>query len=75
MFLNMNITYNTVFVNGEAFNCSNLISLQDLLVYLGFDMYRIVVEYNKEIIPNYKFSSILCSDQDKLEIITIVGGG
>lgn len=71
----MNIAYNTVFINGEAFNCSNRMSLQDLLIYLGFDISGIVVEYNKEIISNYKFSSILCGDQDKLEIITIVGGG
>uniref|UniRef100_UPI003001D163 Thiamine biosynthesis protein n=1 Tax=Anunuuluaehu liula TaxID=3049639 RepID=UPI003001D163 len=75
MFFNMKIAYNTVFVNGEAFNCSHTMTLQDLLIYLGFDIKGIVVEHNKEIIPNSKFSSILFGDQDKLEVITIVGGG
>lgn len=71
----MNILYNTIFVNGEAFNCSCTMSLYDLLIHLGFQISSIVVEYNKEIINNSKFSSILLVDRDKVEVITIVGGG
>nr|QOS04526.1 thiamine biosynthesis protein S [Sarcopeltis skottsbergii] len=71
----MNILYNTIFVNGEAFNCSCTMSLYDLLIYLGFQISSVVVEYNREIINSSKFSSILLVDRDRLEIITIVGGG
>nr|YP_009295589.1 thiamine biosynthesis protein S [Mastocarpus papillatus]AOL58073.1 thiamine biosynthesis protein S [Mastocarpus papillatus] len=73
--MNIDIAYNTIFVNGEALNCSYNMSLQDLLLYLGFDINIIVVEYNKEIVTNYKFPNIVLKDQDKLEVITIVGGG
>lgn len=67
--------YNTVFVNGEPFNCSYSMSLQDLLLYLDFDITRIVVEYNQQIVTNYDFENITVLDQDKLEVITVVGGG
>lgn len=75
MFLIMNILYNTIFVNGEAFNCSRTMSLYDLLIYLGFQIGSIVVEYNKEIINSNQFSNIVLVDRDRLEVITIVGGG
>lgn len=71
----MNTIYNTIFVNGEAFNCCQSMSLLDLLNYLNCDMSVIIVEHNKEIIPNIKFEDIMFNNNDKLEIITIVGGG
>lgn len=71
----MNVIYNTVVVNGEAFHCFNTMSLYDLILYLNFDLNTIVVEYNQEIIPHHKFDNIMLKNQDKLEIITIVGGG
>lgn len=71
----MNIVYNTIFVNGETFNCLYSMSLYDLLVYLDFDVSRVVVEYNCQVIPNYHFPNIMMNNNDKLEVITIVGGG
>nr|YP_010904361.1 Thiamine biosynthesis protein [Catenella fusiformis]WCH57612.1 Thiamine biosynthesis protein [Catenella fusiformis] len=71
----MSVLYNTVTVNGEAFNCFNSMSLYDLILYLNFDLNTIIVEYNQEIIPNHKFDNLILKHQDKLEIITIVGGG
>lgn len=71
----MNIRYNTVIVNGEPFNCYSSMSLYDLLIYLNFDIQRIVVEYNYKIIPSSQFNYVVVNHNDRLEIITIVGGG
>ena len=67
--------YNTIFINGDPFNCSSYMSLYDLLVYVDFDVHCIVVERNKQIIPTSDFSKVWLVNQDALEIITIVGGG
>lgn len=71
----MNKPYNTIFVNGEAFNCVDSMSLYDLLIYLGFDLTQIIVEHNSRIIPNSQFNYTLINDDDQLEVITVVGGG
>nr|WCH58059.1 Thiamine biosynthesis protein [Cystoclonium purpureum f. stellatum] len=71
----MNVLYNIVFINGEAFNCLHSMSLYDLIIYLDFDLNTILVEYNNEIISHCDFNHIFFKNKDKLEIITIVGGG
>nr|AOM64629.1 thiamine biosynthesis protein S [Riquetophycus sp.] len=71
----MNLAYNTIILNGETLNCISLMSIYDLLVYLEFDVSRVVVEYNSKIIPNNDFDNILINNNDRLEVITIVGGG
>nr|YP_010986099.1 thiamine biosynthesis protein ThiS [Polyopes affinis]WOL37017.1 thiamine biosynthesis protein ThiS [Polyopes affinis] len=67
--------YSTIFINGQAFNCSKSVSLKDLLIYLDFDVDLVAIEYNKEILDNSRFDSIFPKSQDNIEIITIVGGG
>nr|AKE98944.1 hypothetical protein 71 [Bangia fuscopurpurea] len=62
-------------INGEPFNCPEPISLQFLLNYLDFNSERVAVELNNALLPETLFKSTYLSDQDKLEIITIVGGG
>nr|YP_009511543.1 Thiamine biosynthesis protein [Gracilariopsis mclachlanii]AXI97420.1 Thiamine biosynthesis protein [Gracilariopsis mclachlanii] len=71
----MSIIYNTIFINGQAFNCAKSMSLKELLLYLEFDLSFIVIEYNNNIINYYEFQNIFFKPQDKIEIITIVGGG
>jgi len=71
----MNLNYNAILVNGEVFNCRKDMSLNDLLSYLEFDIKLIAVEYNYEIIAYHEFENIMLKAKDKIEIITIVGGG
>nr|YP_009346774.1 hypothetical protein [Gracilaria firma]YP_009498040.1 Ycf40 [Gracilaria changii]APR74309.1 hypothetical protein [Gracilaria firma]ART65303.1 Ycf40 [Gracilaria changii] len=71
----MNKIYNTIFVNGEAFNCYIKMSLKELLMYLEFELNSIIVEYNGCIIHMTEFDNTFFKPQDKIEIITIVGGG
>nr|YP_009510727.1 Thiamine biosynthesis protein [Gracilaria ferox]AXI96400.1 Thiamine biosynthesis protein [Gracilaria ferox]UAD85884.1 Thiamine biosynthesis protein [Gracilaria ferox] len=71
----MNTKYNTIFINGQAFNCYINMSLKELLHYLEFELNSIVVEHNNRIINSTEFDIIFFKPQDKIEIITIVGGG
>lgn len=67
--------YKIVFINGQAFNCDINMSLKDMLIYLDFNINNIIVEYNKEILVNSSFHEIFLQNNDKVEVITIVGGG
>nr|UAD87285.1 Thiamine biosynthesis protein [Gracilaria pacifica] len=71
----MNKIYNTIFINGQAFNCYIDMSLKDLIFYLEFELNTIVVEHNNCIIHFTEFERTFFKSQDKIEIITIVGGG
>lgn len=68
-------SYITIYINGEPFNCYHKMSLQDLLLYLGFDLNSIIIEYNKQILSFSQYVDILLSEKDSIEIINIVGGG
>lgn len=70
--LNKNIS---IQINGEPFNCSAPISLQFLLTYLDFNSQPVAIELNDTLLPESLFESTYLNDKDKLEIITIVGGG
>jgi len=67
--------YFTVFVNGEAFNCSQFMSIKDLLIYLNFNLKTVIIEYNESIINISTFDKIILKNHDTIEVITIVGGG
>jgi sulfur carrier protein len=67
--------YFKVFVNGEPFNCDSSMSIQDVLVYLNIDVRKVIIEYNQVVVNYLQFNQILMQEGDKLEIITIVGGG
>nr|QUE28453.1 ThiS [Porphyrostromium boryanum] len=64
-----------VSVNGEAFNCTSPIFLNQLLEYLDFNMQTIIVEHNSKIIGKNKLSLVELQNKDKIEVVTIVGGG
>nr|YP_009313390.1 Thiamin biosynthesis protein S [Dichotomaria marginata]SCW21644.1 Thiamin biosynthesis protein S [Dichotomaria marginata] len=67
--------YFSIQVNGEPFYCSEQMSIEEILIYLNISIELNLVEYNQEIIPNDQLSDIFVKKNDKLEIITIVGGG
>ena len=67
--------YVLVQLNGQSFNCISGISLKDLILYLNFDSASIIIEYNQEVIPFIDWDSIRVKSGDRIELITIVGGG
>lgn len=61
-------------VNGEILNFDN-ISLKELLSILKYDIKKIAVEINEEIISKKDFDNVIVKENDKIEIVNFVGGG
>jgi len=65
----------TFFVNGQEYYTNNKISLFDLLNYFDYNLSLLVVEYNNFICNKKNWSKTFINHKDKIEIVTIVGGG
>ncbi|WGV25906.1 sulfur carrier protein ThiS [Halotia branconii] len=65
----------TLEVNGETRTCSSQTYLPELLQQLGFNPRLVAVEYNGEILHRQFWSQTTVQTGDRLEIVTIVGGG
>lgn len=65
----------TIQVNGEPQTCPSQTSLPDFLVQLGLNPRLIAVEYNGEILHRQFWPTTVMQAGDRLEIVTIVGGG
>ena len=65
----------TLEVNGESRTCPPQIQLPQLLEQLGLNPRLIAVEYNGEILHRQFWSQTQMQEGDKIEIVTIVGGG
>ena len=62
-------------INGEEKKINNSVVLSDLLEELGYDLERVAVEKNGEIVPRRLFPETTIVDTDKLEVVRFVGGG
>lgn len=62
-------------VNGETKTCSPGTQLPDFLVQVGLNPQLVAVEYNGEILARPLWKSTILQADDRLEIVTIVGGG
>lgn len=65
----------TLQVNGEPRSCSPHTSLPDLLAQIGLNPRLVAVEYNGEILHRQFWAETEMQAGDRLEIVTIVGGG
>tara|TARA_Y200000002_G_C22112000_1_gene427162 strand:- start:91 stop:291 length:201 start_codon:yes stop_codon:yes gene_type:complete len=66
----MNIT-----INGENFYVNDNLSLYDILENNYLNSNNIVVEINQEIVSRNLWGETKVNENDKIEIITAVGGG
>ena len=62
-------------VNGEVKSFGVPISLLDFLIKEGYQISRIAVERNGEIVPKGEYANVILSDADTLEVVSFVGGG
>nr|AYR05785.1 thiamine biosynthesis protein S [Lithothamnion sp.] len=67
--------YILIQLNGKPFNCLPKFSLRDILIYLDFDLDSVIVEYNSKIIHDSFLDTTIPVSGDKIEVLTIVGGG
>jgi sulfur carrier protein len=65
----------TLQVNGESHRCPTPINLPELLTQLGLNPRLVAVEYNGEILHRQYWTETQLQEGDRLEIVTIVGGG
>lgn len=61
-------------VNGNEMSFDN-ITILELLNHLNLDMNKVVVEVNLEIVLKENYSHYVLNKEDKIEIISFVGGG
>lgn len=66
----MNIT-----LNGQPHSCSQVRSIEDLIVSLGYAGKRIAVERNGDIVPKSQHAHAELAENDAIEIVVAVGGG
>lgn len=65
----------TLQVNGEPRTCSDGFQLPNVLEELGFNLRLVAVEYNGEILHRQFWEETQVKSGDRLEVVTIVGGG
>ena len=63
------------YLNGQKYSIKQSISLFDLVNYFNFNDSLLVLEYNNLICNKKNWKKIFIENQDKIEIVTIVGGG
>ena len=64
-------------INGEEkiIQCNEIISLNETMELLGYSSNTVIVELNNLIINSEGWKNKFIKDGDKLEIVSIVGGG
>ncbi|HHV65729.1 MAG TPA: sulfur carrier protein ThiS [Peptococcaceae bacterium] len=62
-------------VNGKDIPLGEKQSLLDFLQSNNYDIRVIAVELNGKVIPKSEYKDVLLKDEDKLEIVSFVGGG
>jgi sulfur carrier protein len=62
-------------VNGDVRTCLPRTTLPQLLVQMGLNPRLLAVEYNGEILHRQFWDETEIKASDRLEIVTIVGGG
>lgn len=61
-------------INGEELNVTGE-NVADYLTESGYDIKRVAVELNGDILPKSQYTDTLIKDGDCVEIVSFVGGG
>ena len=63
------------FLNGQEYFTYHDITIFDIVNYFNCNTSLLVLEYNHLICNKKNWNKIFIKDNDKIEIVTIVGGG
>lgn len=63
------------FFNGEKYFTESEVTILDLIKYFNYSTSLLVLEYNSLVCNKTHWANIYIKDKDKIEIVTIVGGG
>jgi thiamine biosynthesis protein ThiS len=64
-----------VVVNGEHRRLPAGSTARDLVALLGLEGRPLAVEHNEQVVPRARLADCTLSDGDRLELVTLVGGG
>lgn len=64
-----------IVVNGEPRRVAEEMSVASLLQEFGLTPQRVAVEINERIAPRARFDETVLREGDRVEIVTLVGGG
>ena len=62
-------------INGQEYALTKVMSLQELLQEQGYRSNLVAVELNGAIVKRSEYDSTMLTAEDKLEIVSFVGGG
>jgi sulfur carrier protein len=62
-------------LNGEPRTVAEATSVRDLLMQLGLTQPGVAVEVNCELVPFRQHAETVLASGDRVEIVTLVGGG
>ena len=62
-------------INGQEYALTKVMSLQELLQEQGYRSNLVAVELNGAIVKRSEYGSTMLTAEDKLEIVSFVGGG
>jgi sulfur carrier protein len=63
------------YLNGQTYVTSSSLTLLDLIMYFNYNKSLLVLEYNNVICNRKNWDQTFIENHDKIEIVTIVGGG
>jgi len=64
-----------VLINGQQNNINNNLTVKQLVIDLGYEEKRFALEINGQVIPKSEYAKKIIFENDRLEIISAVGGG
>jgi thiamine biosynthesis protein ThiS len=62
-------------VNGEPYAAASGATVQDVLISLGLAGRPLAVEVNERVVPRAALAGCMLEAGDRVEIVTLVGGG
>ena len=61
-------------INGESFDIAG-VSIEKYLLDANYDLKRVAVELNGDILPKARYAETFLADGDSVEVVSFVGGG
>ena len=61
-------------INGKNLDIAGK-SVSDYLNLAGYDLMRVAVELNGDIVPKWRYAETVFNEDDSVEVVSFVGGG
>ena len=62
-------------LNGHTYCTESEVTILELMKYFNYNTFLLVLEYNNLICAKKNWDKIVIKNNDRIEIVTIVGGG